>query len=75
MADIFLITENIFVVLLSKSSSKCLASKQLLDSSRESFKEDVHIYIHWSNIFRTYDCVMNPPKTQGIVEFHQKSVN
>ena len=31
------------------------------------------VYINWSNKFGSYDCVVNPPKTQGIVELHQKS--
>ena len=37
---------------------------------------DHHIYIYtqWSAKFSAYDCVKDPPKTQGIVEFHQKSV-
>ena len=32
------------------------------------------IYTQWSAKFSAYDCVKDPPKTQGIVEFHQKSV-
>ena len=32
------------------------------------------IYIRWSNKFSSYDCITNPPKTQGIVEYHKKSV-
>ena len=32
------------------------------------------VYVRWSNKFSSCDCVRDPPKTQGIVEFHQKSV-
>ena len=30
----------------------------------------------WSDKYRlyNYDCITNPPRTQGIIEFHQKSV-
>ena len=45
-------------------------SLHLGDQGRHGTSE---VYINWSNIFRTYDCVVNPPKTQGIVELHQKS--
>lgn len=31
-------------------------------------------YTQWSKIFSDLDCIVNPPKTQGIVEFHHKSV-
>ena len=32
------------------------------------------IYKGWSNKFKHFDCVKDPPKTQGIIEFHHKSV-
>ena len=35
---------------------------------------DHQIYTQWSAKFSAYDCVKDPPKTQGIVKFHQKSV-
>ena len=31
------------------------------------------IYLRWSDKFQSIDCVINPPRTQGIVEFHQFS--
>ena len=31
------------------------------------------VYDQWSAKFGSLDCVMNPPRTQSIVEFHQKS--
>ena len=31
------------------------------------------VYEEWSAKFASFDCVVNPPRTQGIVEFHQKS--
>ena len=35
---------------------------------------DTEVYEQWSNKFSQLDCVKDPPKTQGIIEFHQKSV-
>ena len=32
-----------------------------------------HVYQLWSDKYGNYDCVKGPPRTQGIVEFHQKS--
>ena len=32
------------------------------------------IYRMWSDKFADRDCVQNPPRTQGIVEFHHKSL-
>ena len=32
------------------------------------------VYKMWSDKFRNLECVINPPRTQGIIEFHQKSV-
>ena len=32
------------------------------------------VYKMWSDKFGNLDCVINPPRTQGIIEFHQKSV-
>ena len=31
-------------------------------------------YQYWSEKYGKKECVMDPPKTQGIIEFHQKSV-
>ena len=31
------------------------------------------VYQLWSDKYGSYDCVKDPPRTQGIVEFHQKS--
>ena len=35
---------------------------------------DFEVHEQWTNKFSQLDCVKNPPKTQGIIEFHQKSV-
>ena len=32
-----------------------------------------NVYIQWSKKLNSLDCVQDPPLTQGIVEFHQKS--
>ena len=32
------------------------------------------VYKMWSDKYSNYDCITNPPRTQGIIEFHQKSV-
>ena len=32
------------------------------------------VYKMWSDKFRNLECVINPPRTQGIIELHQKSV-
>ena len=31
------------------------------------------VYDQWSTKFSSIDCVQDPPRTQGIIEFHQKS--
>ena len=31
------------------------------------------VYLQWSDKFSSIDCIVDPPRTQGIVEFHQKS--
>ena len=33
-----------------------------------------YVYKMWSDRFGKLDCVTNPPKTQGLIGFHQKSV-
>ena len=32
-------------------------------------------YLQWSKTFGNCDCVTNPPRTQGIIELHQKITN
>ena len=32
------------------------------------------VYKMWSDKYSNYDCITTPPRTQGIIEFHQKSV-
>ena len=32
------------------------------------------VYKMWSDKYSNYDCITNTPRTQGIIEFHQKSV-
>ena len=29
-------------------------------------------YLEWSKTFANCDCVINPPRTQGIIELHEK---
>ena len=42
----------------------------LKDQAKHSQKKP---YLDWSNSFSDRDCVINPRKTQGIIELHQTS--